>query len=158
MARWVIAWLGGWVVFFQELFPLRGSILPAVTCHILSLAENPRWSRVWQQLNTQTLKRRFNQSHMIAKVRLLLGRIFCEATMQHLGLGLLFLCFLTAWFHKALPLPIHIPVFRFVFHPRGCPLQTSHNEVTRPSTQPPLFIIMLPCRAVINNHSNTCHF
>ena len=42
---------GGWRVggrFFQEILPLRGSILQAGTCQILSLAENPRWSRVWQ--------------------------------------------------------------------------------------------------------------
>ena len=41
-------WAGGW--FFQEILPLRGSILQAGTCQILSLAENPRWSRVWQYL------------------------------------------------------------------------------------------------------------
>ena len=35
--------------FFQEIYPLRGSILQAETCKIPSLAENPRWSRVWQQ-------------------------------------------------------------------------------------------------------------
>ena len=35
--------------FFQDILPLRGSILQAGTCQILSLAENPRWSRVWQQ-------------------------------------------------------------------------------------------------------------
>ena len=34
--------------FFQEIFPLRGSILQAGTCQILSLAEYPKWSRVWQ--------------------------------------------------------------------------------------------------------------
>ena len=28
----------------QEIIPLRGSILQAETCQILSLAENPRWS------------------------------------------------------------------------------------------------------------------
>ena len=28
--------------------PLRGSILQVGTCQILNLAENPRWSRVWQ--------------------------------------------------------------------------------------------------------------
>ena len=36
---WVAAWLGGWVMQ-----PLCGSILQAVTCQILSMAENPRWS------------------------------------------------------------------------------------------------------------------
>ena len=30
--------------FLQEIMPLRGSILQAETCPILSLAENPRWS------------------------------------------------------------------------------------------------------------------
>ena len=41
---------GGWVggLFLQEILPLRGSILQAGPCKILSLAENPRWSRVWQ--------------------------------------------------------------------------------------------------------------
>ena len=39
----------GWVgTFFQDIFPLRGSILLAGTCQIISLAKNPRWSRVWQ--------------------------------------------------------------------------------------------------------------
>ena len=34
---------GGWVggQFFQEIIPLRGSILQAETCYILSLAEGP---------------------------------------------------------------------------------------------------------------------
>ena len=36
---------GGWVGGpNQEIIPLRGSILQADTCQILSLAENPRWS------------------------------------------------------------------------------------------------------------------
>ena len=48
---------GGWVraaagaggrKFCQIIMPLRGSILQAETCQIPSLAENPRWSRVWQ--------------------------------------------------------------------------------------------------------------
>ena len=30
--------------------PFCGSILQAGTCQILSLAENPTWSRVWQQV------------------------------------------------------------------------------------------------------------
>ena len=30
--------------FLQEIIPLRGSILQAGTCQILSSAENPRWS------------------------------------------------------------------------------------------------------------------
>ena len=34
--------------FCQIIMPLRGSILQVGTCQILSLAENPRWSRVWQ--------------------------------------------------------------------------------------------------------------
>ena len=36
----------------QKIMPLRGSILQAGTCQIFSLAENPRWSRVWQQLKS----------------------------------------------------------------------------------------------------------
>ena len=45
----MVGWVGGWVGgFFQEIFPLRGSILQAGTCQILRLAENPRWSQVWQ--------------------------------------------------------------------------------------------------------------
>ena len=50
-------WLGGWddwVVFFQEIFLLCGSIWEAVTCHILSLAENQRWSQVRQYKNVYT--------------------------------------------------------------------------------------------------------
>ena len=39
---------GGW--FLQKFKPLCGSILQAETCKILSLAENQRWSRVWQYL------------------------------------------------------------------------------------------------------------
>ena len=37
---------GGWVGGgpSQEIIPLRGCILQAETCQILSLAENPRWS------------------------------------------------------------------------------------------------------------------
>ena len=34
----------GRVGFLQKIIPLRGSILQAGTCQILSLAENPRWS------------------------------------------------------------------------------------------------------------------
>ena len=41
--------VGGWVVFFQGIFPLCSSILQVGTCQIFSLAENPRWSRVWQK-------------------------------------------------------------------------------------------------------------
>ena len=41
-----IWWVGG--TFFQKIIPLRCSILQVGTCQILSLAENPRWSRVWQ--------------------------------------------------------------------------------------------------------------
>ena len=39
--------LGGW--FLQKIKPLCGSILQVGTCQILILAENPRWSRVWQK-------------------------------------------------------------------------------------------------------------
>ena len=40
---------GGWMVgFLQEIIPLRGSILQARTCQIVSLAEIQRWSLVWQ--------------------------------------------------------------------------------------------------------------
>ena len=39
---------GLWVGDFLEIRPPHGSILQAETCYILSLAENPRWSRVWQ--------------------------------------------------------------------------------------------------------------
>ena len=38
----MVGWVGGW--FFQDILPLRGSILQAGTCQILSSAENPRWS------------------------------------------------------------------------------------------------------------------
>ena len=41
-------WVGGWVTI-RIIMPLRGSILQVGTCQIFSLAENPRWSRVWQQ-------------------------------------------------------------------------------------------------------------
>ena len=44
MAGWMAGWLGG--PLLQEIMPLRGSILQVGTCQILSLAENPRWSRV----------------------------------------------------------------------------------------------------------------
>ena len=40
--------VGGWWVTIRRIMPLRGSILQVGTCQILSLAENPRWSRVWQ--------------------------------------------------------------------------------------------------------------
>ena len=42
--------LGGWGVRgpSQRIMPLCGSILQVGTCQILSLAQNPRWSRVWQ--------------------------------------------------------------------------------------------------------------
>ena len=49
---WSGGWLGGWLVAggwnSMIILPLCGSILQAETCKILSLAENPRWSRVWQ--------------------------------------------------------------------------------------------------------------
>ena len=46
--------VGGWLRrlcggSLQIIMPLCGSILQAGTCQILSLAENPRWSRVWQK-------------------------------------------------------------------------------------------------------------
>ena len=42
---WVV---GGWVVTIRRIMPLRGSILQAGTCQILSLAESSKCSRVWQ--------------------------------------------------------------------------------------------------------------
>ena len=44
--RWAA---GGWMVSWLKIKPLCGSILQAWTCQIFSFAENPRWSRVWQQ-------------------------------------------------------------------------------------------------------------
>ena len=53
--------VGGWVGGgpSQEIIPLRGSILQAVTCQILSLAENPRWSpsvAIFSGMKTQVSK------------------------------------------------------------------------------------------------------
>ena len=46
-AMWsVLRRLCGGVLYITQ--PLCGSILQAGTCQILSLAENPRWSRDWQ--------------------------------------------------------------------------------------------------------------
>ena len=39
---------GWWLAQSVFIVPLCGSILQAETCQILSLAEYPRWSRVWQ--------------------------------------------------------------------------------------------------------------
>ena len=36
-------------VTIRRIVPLRGSILQVATCQILRLAENSRWSRVWQK-------------------------------------------------------------------------------------------------------------
>ena len=44
---------GGWVVeshFLMTIMPRCDSILQAGTCQIFSLAKNPRWSWLWQQL------------------------------------------------------------------------------------------------------------
>ena len=49
-------WVGGWVANTYKIMPLRGSILQAETCTILSLTENPRWSRVWQHVKTSVHK------------------------------------------------------------------------------------------------------
>ena len=38
----------GWVGGFMTIMPRFDSILQAAMCQILSLVENPRWSRVWQ--------------------------------------------------------------------------------------------------------------
>ena len=38
----------GWVTI-RRIMPLRGSILQAGICKILSLSENPRWRQVWQK-------------------------------------------------------------------------------------------------------------
>jgi len=43
-AGWLVGWLAGWLAQSVIIVPLRGSILQAETCQILSLAENPRWS------------------------------------------------------------------------------------------------------------------
>ena len=40
-------WVGGGWLWVKKMSHC-GSILQAETCQILSLAENPRWSRVWQ--------------------------------------------------------------------------------------------------------------
>ena len=51
-SRKKLMWSGGWGVAggwtSMIILPLRGSILQAETCKILSLAENPRWSQGWQ--------------------------------------------------------------------------------------------------------------
>ena len=39
---------GGWVVITCIIIPLCGSLLQVETCQILRIAENPRWSPVWQ--------------------------------------------------------------------------------------------------------------
>ena len=44
----------GWVGGFLTIMPRCGSILQAGPCQIFSLAENPRWSRVWQLELNQT--------------------------------------------------------------------------------------------------------
>ena len=49
---WVDEWVSG---FWYMIKPLCGSILQAGTCQILSLAESPRWSRVWQQMKQAEL-------------------------------------------------------------------------------------------------------
>ena len=50
-----MCWVGGsvaepmcWVGGFMTIMPRCGSILQGGPCQIFSLAENPRWSRVWQ--------------------------------------------------------------------------------------------------------------
>ena len=50
MDGWVDGWVGGWMggPLLQEILPLCGFILQVGTCQIPRLAENPRWSRVWQ--------------------------------------------------------------------------------------------------------------
>ena len=49
-SRYTAGWLGGWLAGSRVIIvPLCGSILQAETCQILSLAEYPRWSRVWQK-------------------------------------------------------------------------------------------------------------
>ena len=50
---WVAGWLAGWVNSDYSANP--GSILQAETCKILSKAENPRWSRVWQYIQMFTI-------------------------------------------------------------------------------------------------------
>ena len=55
MVGWVGGWLAGW--FFQDIIALHGSILQVGTRQILSLAENPRWSRVWQKYSNNRLKK-----------------------------------------------------------------------------------------------------
>ena len=50
-----VGWrLAGWGNQSVIIVPFRGSILQAETCQIFSLAENPRWSRVWQLELNQT--------------------------------------------------------------------------------------------------------
>ena len=46
-------WVGG---FGVRIMPHCGSILQAETCQILSIAENPRWSREWQQFPSLIIK------------------------------------------------------------------------------------------------------
>ena len=47
--------LRGWVGGLMKIMPRCGSILQVGTCQILSLAENPRWSQVWQKLQSSFL-------------------------------------------------------------------------------------------------------
>ena len=47
-------WVGGW--FLQKIKLLRGSVLQDGICQNLILAENPRWSRVWQKSTRKACK------------------------------------------------------------------------------------------------------
>ena len=45
--NWQVGWVGGRHMI--RIMPGCGSILQERTCKIISQAENPRWSRVWQK-------------------------------------------------------------------------------------------------------------
>ena len=58
----------------QEIIPLRGSILQAETCQILSLAENPRWS---PSVAINAMKR------MNRTIRIVLSSVKAHARIAH---------------------------------------------------------------------------
>ena len=76
---------GGWVggPLLQEIMPLRGSILQVGTCQILSLAENPRWSRVWQFCKTKNNWCTYQQNRRLIKYRFIHIKMFTILGQWH---------------------------------------------------------------------------
>ena len=124
----------GYVAQGVIIVPLCGSILQVETCQILSLAENPRWSRVWQYIQTNIQSQMWNTLHLISFINCAflfykfyqIGKLLW--TKGNLSLNLLYKhCALENWQND-----IHVGKEKYELAHNHLPLICSHKKCKIP--------------------------